>query len=137
MTTTPEQLDEATLTLIFALRDSLTDDGPSFIDFWSGGRCISALEKAASASCAAEALTKAAHSLQIPQIYAKRAKDVVEACAIIDQDYQAWARHIERNRIMIVALADVKRQEMRAEKTARNEAKKTETKPTDLQEVMF
>ena len=41
------QLDRVTIDLIFALRDSLTDDGPSHIDFWSGGRAITALETAA------------------------------------------------------------------------------------------
>jgi hypothetical protein len=40
------QLDRVTIDLIFALRDSLTDDGPSLIDFWSGGRAITALETA-------------------------------------------------------------------------------------------
>ena len=79
-TPTPEQLDRATIDLIFALRDSITDDGPSLIDFWSGGRAISALEAAAAgASTGAEAVSLAARKLQIPQIAGKQAKTVTTA----------------------------------------------------------
>lgn len=116
-TATPstDLLDEATITLIFALRDSLTDDGPSRIDFWSGGRAATALTTAAAgASTAAEALTIAAHKLQIPQISARQAKPVVDAMRIIDEDYEAWAAHIDRTIVYIIALADIQRQERQA-----------------------
>ena len=76
-TPTPEQLDRATIDLIFALRDSLTEDGPSRIDFWTGGRAISALDAAAAgAATGAEAVTLAAQKLQIPQINKHQAKTV-------------------------------------------------------------
>ena len=128
MTPTPDQLDQATIRLIFALRDSLTDDGPSRIDFWSGGRAISALESAAAgASTGAEAVSMAARKLQIPQISKHAAKTVVEAAAVIDQDYGAWASHITRNAVYILALADIERIEQRDIAIAAKEAKKTET----------
>lgn len=117
MTTTPNSdvLDRATIDLIFALRDSLTDDGPSRIDFWSGGRAISALEAAsAGASCASEAITIAARKLQIPQINKHHAKAVKKIAAIIDEDYPAWASHVNRNAVYILALADIERIEQRA-----------------------
>ena len=81
------QLDRVTIDLIFALRDSLTDDGPSLIDFWSGGRAITALETAAAgASTGAEALHIAARKLQIPQIASRHAKTVTDCDQIIDTD---------------------------------------------------
>lgn len=130
-TTTPEQLDKATISLIFALRDSLTDDGPSRIDFWTGGRAISALESAAAgASTGAEAITMAAKKLQIPQISKHAAKTVVETAAVIDQDYGAWASHISRNAVYILALADIERIEQRDQALAAREAKKAETEAT-------
>jgi len=56
----PDQLDQATIGLIFALRDSLTDDGPSRLDFW-GGRAATAIETAAAgADNANQAITIAA-----------------------------------------------------------------------------
>ncbi|WP_154544911.1 hypothetical protein [Scrofimicrobium canadense] len=122
-TPTPEQLDQATIRLIFALRDSLTDDGPSRIDFWSGGRAISALEAAAAgASTASEAITLAAKKLQIPQIDKRQAKTVAEVAELIDQDYPAWAAHITRNAVYILALADIQRIEQR-------DTAKTKTEP--------
>jgi hypothetical protein len=130
MRTTPEQLDNVTIRLIFALRDSLTDDGPSFIDFWSGGRAISALEAAAAgASTGAEAVSLAAKKLQIPQIASRQAKTVTECAAIIDQDYAAWAAHITRNAVYILALADVQRLEKKAARAAEKEALKPEALP--------
>ena len=116
-----EQLDEATITLIFALRDSLTDDGPSRIDFWSGGRCASALESAAAgASTGAEAITIAARKLQIPQLSSRLAKEVKQAVEIIDADYEAWADHVNNTLVYIIALADIRRQEKKNTKKETN-----------------
>lgn len=113
------QLDRVTIDLIFALRDSLTDDGPSLIDFWSGGRAITALETAAAgASTGAEALHIAARKLQIPQIASRHAKTVTDCAQIIDTDYPAWASHITRNAVYILALADVERLEKKAARQA-------------------
>lgn len=127
MTPTPDELDQATIALIFALRDSLTDDGPSRIDFWTGGRAISALEAAAAgASTASEAVSIAAKKLQIPQINKHQAKTVIEVAAVIDQDYPAWASHITRNAVYILALADIKRIEQR-DATKKPETQKTPT----------
>lgn len=116
-TPTSDELTEATITLIFALRDSLTDDGPSRIDFWSGGRAATALQTAAAgASTAAQAITIAARKLQIPQLAAHTAHNVAGACTIIDRDYEAWATHIEQTIVYIIALADIRRQQARATK---------------------
>lgn len=113
------QLDRVTIDLIFALRDSLTDDGPSLIDFWSGGRAITALETAAvGASTGAKALHIAARKLQIPQIASRHAKTVTYCAQIIDTDYPAWASHITRNAVYILALADVERLEKKAARQA-------------------
>lgn len=132
-TPTPETLDDATITLIFALRDSLTDDGPSRIDFWSGGRAISALEAAAAgASTGAEAVSLAAKKLQIPQISKHQAKKVVEAASVIDQDYAAWASHITRNAVYILALADIERIEQRTIAVEAGKAKKAEAESEKL-----
>lgn len=116
-TPTTDELDEATIVLVFALRDSLTDGGPSRIDFWSGGRAATALQAAAAgASTAAEALTIAARKLQITQIAATKAKTALQACATIDRDFEAWASHIDQTIVYIVALADVRRQEAKLAK---------------------
>lgn len=117
ITPTPEALDEATITLIFALRDSLTPASPSRLDFWTGGRAVSALlSAAAGGSSAAEAVTIAARKLQIDQIVPAQAQAVVAACAVIDQDYEAWASHVDATIVYIVALADVRRQAARKTK---------------------
>ena len=132
MTATPEQLDRATIDLIFALRDSLTDDGPSLIDFWTGGRAISALEAAAAgASTGAEAVSLAARKLQIPQFAVKQAKTITHCATIIDQDYPAWASHITRNAVYILALADVERQEKKAARSAAKADKPTTPAPAN------
>lgn len=126
MTPTNDQLDQATIRLIFALRDSLTDEGPSRIDFWSGGRAISALESAAAgASTGAEAVHMAARKLQIPQISKTAAKTVVDAVSVIDSDYAAWAAHITRNAVYILALADIERIEQREIAMASRDSKNT------------
>lgn len=113
----PKKLDTATIDLIFALRDSLTDSGPSRLDFWSGGRGISALQTAAAgADCAAQAVTIAARKLQIPQLSAKASVAVKKAAEVIDLNYAAWAAHVDRSIVYIFALADVERQTRRATK---------------------
>lgn len=111
MTTSTAELDRATVDLIFALRDSLTDDGPSRMDFWSGGRAAAAIATAAAgAESAAQAITTAARKLQIPQIATRHAATVRRVADVIDSDYQAWARHIDQSIVYIVALADIERQ---------------------------
>lgn len=125
-TPTPEQLDSATIDLIFALRDSLTDDGPSRIDFW-GGRATTAIQTAAAGSdTAGQAITTAAHKLQITTLTTNAAKRARRAAEIIDADYQAWATHIDRNLVYVVALAQL---ENRTNKTAKKTAKTTEEIP--------
>ena len=136
-TPTPEQLDRATIDLIFALRDSLTEDGPSRIDFWTGGRAISALDAAAAgAATGAEAVTLAAQKLQIPQINKHQAKTVRDCAKVFDQDYAAWASHITRNSVYILALADIERLEQRADAVAKRDAEKS-AKPEPMSDPIF
>lgn len=102
-------LDAATIDLIFALRDSLTSDGPSRLDFW-GGRVTTALETAAAGSDnAGQAITTAARKLQIPTLAGAASAAAVGAAKVIDADYQLWASHVARNIVYIVALAYVQR----------------------------
>ncbi|WP_151530553.1 MULTISPECIES: hypothetical protein [Corynebacterium] len=124
-TPTPERLDEATIDLIFALRDSLTDDGPSRLDFW-GGRITSAIDSAAAgADTAAHAVTIACRKLQIETLTLDAAKRAKRAADIIDADYTEWSRHIARNLVYVVALAKIKNSTDKASK----KAKKTEEIP--------
>ena len=110
MTLTDDDLDNATIDLIFALRDSLTTDGPSRLDFWSG-RVTTALETAAAGSDnAGQAITTACRKLQIPTLTTDASRTAHKAAQVIDVDYQRWAEHIARNVIYIVALANVSRE---------------------------
>ena len=61
-TPTPDQYDQATIDLIFALRDSLTDDGPSRIDFWNGRATSALLTAAAGSDNAGQAIMQTAAS---------------------------------------------------------------------------
>lgn len=116
-TPTLDQLDAATIDLIFALRDSLTDDGPSRIDFW-GGRATTAIKTAAAGSDnAGQAITTAAHKLQIETLRTAVAKNVKKAAEVIDTDYPAWAAHVDKNIVYIVALAAVENKTRKSTKT--------------------
>lgn len=116
-TPTPDQYDQATIDLIFALRDSLTDDGPSRIDFW-GGRVTTAIQTAAAgADNAGQAITTAAHKLQIETLRTAVAKTVKQAAQVIDIDYPAWAAHVDKNIVYIVALAAVENKTRKTTKT--------------------
>lgn len=116
-TPTPDQLDAATIDLIFALRDSLTEDGPSRLDFW-GGRVTTAIQTAAAGSdTAGQAITTAARKLQIDTLRSATAPAVKKLAAVIDQDFEAWAAHVDRSLVYIVALAAVENKSRKAAKT--------------------
>lgn len=122
-TPTPDQLDQATIDLIFCLRDSLTDDGPSRLDFWSG-RATTAIDSAAAgADTAAQAITIACRKLQIDVLTLDASKRAKKAADVIDQDYAEWARHISRNLVYIVALAKIANS---TDKAAKRAARHTE-----------
>lgn len=107
-----EDMDEATISLIFALRDSLTEDGPSRLDFWSGGRAATAIQTAAAGSSDShQMLTTACRKLQIPQITVSQSPTVIAACDVIDRDYTAWQDHTNRTIVYIIALADMRRRQ--------------------------
>lgn len=106
-TPTPDDHDMATIWLIFALRDSLTPSGPSFLDFW-GERGRTAIETAAAGSDnAGQAITTMCRKLQIPTLGKAASERAQEAAGIIDADYPAWARHIQQNVVYVIALARV------------------------------
>ena len=134
MTVTPDvdALDRATVTLIFALRDSLTDASPSRLDFWDT-RAKTAIEAAAAGSAtAAEAISAACRKLQIDTLTKDAAGRVVtDVTPIIDADYPAWAAHVARTITYIVALARVENDETKTAKAA------ARTATTTQEEAMF
>lgn len=110
MTINLDPLERATVDLMFALRDSLTDRGPSFVEFWSGGRCESAIRAAAAgATDAAEAVSKTAHQLQIDQYTVTQSPEVVRIVAVIGPRFQEWKHLVKRKTPYLRALADVER----------------------------
>jgi len=124
-TTDNELLDRITIDLIFALRDSLTE--VSRLDFWAG-RVTTALETAAAGSSSWEqAVTTAAHKLQIETLSAAAAMKVVGLGDEVGRlnAFEQWCGHVSRNIVYIVALANV----------ARDQHKKTTVKTT--QEEVF
>ena len=117
----PDQLDQATINLVFALRDSLTDDGPSRLDFW-GGRAATAIETAAAgADNANQAITVAARKLQIPVLTTHAAQVAKTAAEVINQDYQSWAAHVDDTIVYIMALATLENRSRKAKKEAEEE----------------
>ena len=119
---TPEDLDQVTIDILFALRDSLTD--VSRLDFWQT-RAATALETAAAgATDMHEAITVAARKLQIPTLALEASKAAVKAADRVT-DYEAWAAHVARNIVYIIALARVLNDE---KKTAKKPA--ADTLPT-------
>lgn len=115
LTTTPEHLDQVTVDLIFALRDSLTT--VTRLDFWQG-RITSALETAAAGSESWEqAITTAARKLQIDTLTATSAKTVT-GLAALNISYEQWAGQVARNIVYIVALANVERANRKPKTTA-------------------
>ncbi|MCO6684752.1 hypothetical protein V7G09_04830 [Cutibacterium avidum] len=128
-TPAPEELDAATIDLIFALRGSLADLGP--LEFWSG-RINTALETAAAGSQdAGQAITTCCHKLQIPAIHPSHAKAAVKVANVIDADYQAWASHVAHNVTYIAAMALAERDERKTtkKKTAPKKSAATEEIP--------
>ena len=110
-------LDAVTVDLIFALRSSLTD--VSLLDFWSG-RVTTAISTAAAGSdSAGQAITTACRKLQIGSPAAKTAPDMVRIAERIDADYQAWASHVSRNIIYIVAIAMADRDNRKTTKSTK------------------
>lgn len=118
---TPEQFDQATIALVYALRDSLTDS-VSRLDFWQE-RCRTAIETAAAGSeTASQAITTACRKLQIDNLALDAGKKAIVAAQIIDTDYPGWAAHIHRNIVYIIALARLDNAEKKAAKRAEKAA---------------
>lgn len=118
-TPTPDQLDSATVDLIFALRDSLTDASPGLIDFWNE-RAATAIETAAAgADNAPQALSIACRKLQIHTIKPSAVDTAKRATDIIGQDFHAWAAHIAQTMPYIVMLARLDRDNRKTTKAAK------------------
>lgn len=127
MTTQPtkQQLDDATISLIYALRDSLTDNSPSRLDFWMG-RATTAIDTAAAgADSASHMVTIACRKLQIDVLTTEASKRVVTAAKTIDADYPTWQRHIQQNLVYIVALAKI-------DNTAKKQARKAKQQEQEI-----
>jgi len=121
----PETLDQITVDLIFALRDSLTD--VSRLDFWSG-RATTAIETAAAGSETWEqAVTTAARKLQIDTLTNESSKTVVALSSKIESCYEEWAAHVSRNIVYIVALANVMREQKKTKKAGFTESEQEPT----------
>ena len=100
---TPDRLDDLTVQLTFALRDSLTDVSP--LDFWQG-RAITALATAAAgADSIQQAITLAARKLQIDGFDAKSSPVVVAVAKELGPNFQQWATHLDKTLVYIIALA--------------------------------
>ena len=110
-----DALDRATITLVFALRDSLGDASPDRLEFWNT-RAKTAIEAAAAgSSTAAEAVTAACRKLQIDTLTMGASAQVVAHVApVIDADYPGWAAHVARTLTYIIALARVENDEAKA-----------------------
>lgn len=103
----PDILDQVTVELIFALRESITTISP--LDFWSS-RITTALETAAAgSSTAAQAITTACRKMQIDRLTPDAARSAVAIEPLIDAHYEQWATHVHQNIVYIVALANVDR----------------------------
>lgn len=106
---TAPDLDQITIDLVFALRDSLTDEGPSRLEFW-GRRAGAAIEAAAAgADDWGHAVSTACDKLQIRTLTNSAAAVVTAIGPRITDRYDAWAEHVARNLPYIIALANVQR----------------------------
>ena len=132
-----EALDRATVRLVFALRDSLTDAGPDRLEFWNE-RAKTAIEAAAAgSSTAAEMITAACRKLQIDTLSLNASEQVVaEVAPVIDANYGAWAAHAARTLTYIIALARVENDEVKAARKAKN-AKPATTAETIQEGIPF
>ncbi|GAA2185085.1 hypothetical protein GCM10009785_35260 [Brooklawnia cerclae] len=126
---TADDLDDITVDLVFALRDSLTED-VSRLDFWQG-RAATAIETAAAGGEAwPQAVTIAARKLQIPQLALEASKTITKLGGRIEGHYSQWQAHVARNLVYIVALA-------RVENTSRKTPKPDPEPTTDTEEAIF
>lgn len=101
-----EALDHITIDLIFALRDSLSED-VSRLDFWQGRAATAVETGAAGGEAWPQAVTIAARKLQIPQLALEPSKTVAKLGAIVDGHFSQWQGHVARNLVYIIALARV------------------------------
>lgn len=133
-TPTVEDLDRASIALIFALRDSLSDASPSYPEFWNG-RAVSAITAAADGSeRAAQALTRAAQKLQVDRIATPQIEPALKALAVIDADYPAWVRHWREGSVYLATVAFAERDQ---HKRGSAPAPQPTTQPAETQEVPF
>ena len=102
---TPDRLDDLTIQLCFALRDSLTDVSP--LDFWQGRAATALATAAAGADSIQQAITIAARKLQIAGFDAKSSPIVVTVAKELDPHFRQWATHLDKTLVYIIALARV------------------------------
>lgn len=121
-TFTPDRFDDLTITLVYALRDSLTEVTP--LDFWQGRAASAIATAAAGADSIQQAVTIACRKLQIDGIAAEAAPRIVAVARELAPHFEAWVQHIDRTLVYIIALA-------RADNAAKREARKAAREATE------
>ena len=125
---TPDRLDDLTIQLCFALRDSLTDVSP--LDFWQGRAATALATAAAGADSIQQAITIAARKLQIAGFDAKSSPIVVAVAKELDPHFRQWATHLDKTLVYIVALARATNADAKESRRLAREA--AQTQPAEL-----
>lgn len=108
MTTTPNNLQDATVTWLSALLDSASVDTIGVTNWWD--RATSALATAATATTYGEATTTAARKLQIDTLTARTAETITQLEPLITADYPAWQHLAASETPYLIALTRITRQ---------------------------
>ena len=125
---TPDRLDDLTIQLCFALRDSLTDVSP--LDFWQGRAATALATAAAGADSIQQAITIAARKLQLDGFDAKSSPVVVAVAKEPDPHFRQWATHLDKTLVYIVALARATNADAKESRRLAREA--AQTQPAEL-----
>ncbi|APT92903.1 hypothetical protein CPHO_08395 [Corynebacterium phocae] len=128
-TVNPVDLDKATIDLIFILRDSLTDNGPSRMEFWADRATTAIAAAAAGAESFGQAVTIAAHKLQIDTLTAAASKRLKTVAETLEPNFQEWVTHVDKTLVYIVALAKTENTIRKEEKAAKKSNTKSEEAP--------
>ena len=121
----PDRLDDLTIQLCFALRDSLTDVSP--LDFWQGRAATALATAAAGADSIQQAITIAARKLQIDGFDAKASPIVVAVAKELDPHFRQWATHLDKTLVYIIALARATNADAKESRRLAREAAQTQS----------
>lgn len=109
--TTPNNLQDATVTWLSALLDSASVDTIGVKNWWD--RATAALATAATADTYGEATATAARKLQIDTLTARTAATVTQLETTITADYPAWQHLAATETPYLIALTRITRQNTR------------------------